>query len=122
MARLTGASAEFLSMWQVMMMGRQPFRLKDGQLHLAFKPVLPGWLFTEEGTVTFRFLGQCTVIYHNPRRIDTFAGAARIAKIDLQTEAGQHIELAGDQIGPEYAAMTRAGQIRQIDVYFEARE
>jgi hypothetical protein len=119
-ARLSGSTAEFLSMWQVMMMGRRPFHVKDGQLHLAFKPALPGWLFTEEGTVTFRFLGQCTVIYHNPRCIDTFSGAARIEKIDLQTGAGQHIELTGDLIGPPYAAMARAGQIKQIDVYFEA--
>jgi hypothetical protein len=121
-ARLTGSSAEFLSMWQVLLMGRQPFRLKDGQLHLAFEPALPGWFFTTAGTVTFRFLGQCTVVYHNPRRSDTFANAARIDRFELWTAAGTRVELPGDLIGPEYAALTRAGQISRIDVYFEAGE
>ena len=101
-----------------MMMGPQPFVMKDDQLHLNFKPVLPGWMFTDEGTVAFKFLGHCTVTYHNSRRMDTFAADARIARIELTTVSGERVEVPGDSLGPEYAALTRDGQITQIDVYY----
>ena len=121
-ARLTGSSAEFLSMWHIMLLGQQPFIMRDGQLQLAFKPVLPGWLFTTEGTVSFRFLGQCTVTYHNPQRRDTFAGEMLIRRIALRIATGERVELSGDLIGSEYAALVRDGQVKQIDVYFQAGE
>jgi hypothetical protein len=65
-ARLSGSTAEFLSMWVLMTVGKQPFRLENGQLVLAIEPILPGWLFKEDGTFTFRFLGMCDVTLHNP--------------------------------------------------------
>lgn len=120
-ARLTGSSAEFLSLWQLMLIGPQPFVVRADQLYLIFKPALPGWLFTDDGTVTFNFLGQCRVTYHNPRRVDTFAADVRLTAIELITVTGERVELAGDRIGPEYAALTRDGQIKQIDVYLDLR-
>ncbi len=71
-ARLSGATAEFLSIWTTMMAGRQPFFLQDGELCLALKPTLPGWLFDSEGKVTFVFLGHTPVTIHNPGRVDTW--------------------------------------------------
>ncbi len=118
-ARLSGSSAEFLSIWQIMLMGPRPFFMRDGQLHLAFNPVLLGWLFTHEGTITFRFLGRCTVTYHNPSRRDTFGPEVQIHHIRLQTETGEGAELASKTIGPDYALLVRDGQITHIDVYWQ---
>jgi len=58
-ARLTGATAEFLSMWSYMMLGERPFRMQDDGLSLILKPVLPGWLFDDNGCISFNFLGHC---------------------------------------------------------------
>ena len=84
LARLSGSTAEFLSMWAIMMGGAQPFTLADSSssggssgssgdnLQLAFKPVIPGWMFPEDGKVSFTFLGATTVIYVNTARADTW--------------------------------------------------
>jgi len=117
-ARLSGSTAEFLSVWTMMMAGQQPFYLHDGQLCLAFKPALPGWLFDQDDQVTFKFLGDCTVVYHNPARADTFREGVEPYKIALDTRDGQTIELDGSVIAAPHAALVRAGQVRSVRVFF----
>lgn len=52
-ARLSGATAEFLHMWTLMTAGPQPFVFENGALHLCLRPALPGWLFTPDGYFEF---------------------------------------------------------------------
>jgi hypothetical protein len=117
-ARLSGASAEFLSMWRLMMAGQQPFYIQDGQLCLAFKPILPSWLFDEENIISFRFLGRTSVIYHNPKRRDTFDPQAAIRSMIMYDVDGKSLELATDFIPAPHAEMVRDGLFTKIDVYF----
>ena len=117
-ARLSGSTVEFLNIWSVMMAGEKPFFCRDGQLCLALRPVLPGWLFDEGGTVTFTFLGSCQVVYHNPGKLDTFKdGGLFPDRIRLHTGDGQTVELSGGVIGAPYAEMVRAGQVRAIHAF-----
>lgn len=118
-ARLSGSTAEFLSIWQLMMVGPQPFCLNDGELQLKFHPALPGWLFAEDDTITFKFLGHCTVTYHNPRRVDTFNEETQIRRIVLSDRAGEQTEFAGDVIGAPWAARIRSGEVARLDLYLE---
>jgi hypothetical protein len=69
LARLSGSTAEFLSMWHLMFQGPTPFvhDAESGALSLKLEPALPAWLFTDDGTVEFNFLGRVAVTYHNPR-------------------------------------------------------
>ncbi|MFX0126291.1 MAG: cellobiose phosphorylase, partial [Candidatus Hodarchaeota archaeon] len=69
-ARLSGATAEFLNIWLLIMVGKNPFFLENNQLCLEFKPILPSWLFDENGSVSFNFLGNCTVTYQNPQKLN----------------------------------------------------
>lgn len=115
-ARLTGATAEFLSMWTVMMAGKRPFFLQDGALHLQLQPALPGWLFTDAGQLEFAFLGETTVVYHNPRRQDTWTLTPQ--RVTLSTADGPTVTLSGPTIGPPYAAQVRSGNIKQIQIDF----
>jgi len=121
-ARLSGSTAEFLSMWQIMLTGPRPFVMHDDQLQLVFKPILPGWLFTADGTLAFKFLGHCTVTYHHPSRCDTFESGVRIRRAVLHTATGERIEIDGDLIGPAYAVQVRDGHIPYLDLYLEAGE
>ncbi|MGD2178384.1 MAG: cellobiose phosphorylase [Anaerolineae bacterium] len=122
-ARLTGATAEFLSMWRVMMFGQCPFFLQDGELCLEFKPALPGWLFDEHGTVTATFLGQTEVTYHNPDKADvTPQGEPAISHVVLHTSDDQETELGESIIGAHYAEMVRTGRVITIDAYFAHRD
>jgi hypothetical protein len=119
-ARLSGSTAEFLSIWQGMMAGQKPFFVRYGQLCLRFTPALPGWLFDDEGTVTFRFLGGTDIVYHNPRRRDAFPGGGLSAKtITLQPKAGSSIQIADGVIAAPYAEMVRDGAVKSIDVFLE---
>lgn len=118
-ARLSGSTAEFLSMWQIMLTGPQPFFVRDDQLQLAFKPILPGWLFTTEGTLSFKFLGHCTVTYHNPSRHDTFDDEVHICRSILHTAANEPLEIANGTIGAGWAEKVRGGEVTHIELYLE---
>jgi len=118
-ARLTGATAEFLSMWTTMMAGQRPFLLDDGKLCLAFRPTLPGWLFDKDGKLTFTFLGRVPVTYHNPDRRDIYPNDRLSARrLVLHLPDGRQVELDTGMIGESYAQMVRAGEIAKIDVHF----
>lgn len=115
-ARLTGATAEFLSMWRTMMVGPSPFEVRDEQLVLKLSPVLPGWLFDEKGEISFRFLGRCVVTYHNPARLDTYRVDGP-KEVRLQTE-GLCIKIEGGLVPEPYSKMVRDGKAISIDAYF----
>ncbi|MBC7959022.1 MAG: cellobiose phosphorylase [Vallitaleaceae bacterium] len=139
-SRLTGASAEFLSMWLYMTAGRKPFLLDSkGALTLELKPILPGWLFTEkvkevticdatntwqtikleENTFAFNFLGNLLTVYHNKSRKNTYGeDAVMVKRIEL-LKNGEVISILGDKIPAPYAKMVREGQIDQMDLYLE---
>jgi hypothetical protein len=119
LARLSGSTAEFLSMWNIMMAGHQPFVLSfippspfsplDHHHHhgvnqsqcaiLGLRPILPAWLFDPQTkSLSFVFLGTIKVTYKNLQLIDTwnathFTGVA-YTKDGLRsfvTTSGHHI-------------------------------
>jgi hypothetical protein len=115
-ARLTGATAEFLSLWSLMTAGPRPFFMKNGELCLTFRPTLPRWLFCEDGTLTFTFLGGCSVTC---QRYETSSDYAQVTAITLYLSMGHRVSLPGDVIGAPYAAMIRNGEIRHIELCLE---
>ncbi len=115
-ARLSGATAEFLSIWWLMLVGNSPFKFENGKLTLEFKPVLAGWLFDDEGKISFKFLGKCTVTYHNPQRIDTYKLSS--AKSVILKTASEEIKFDGGVIPEPYSKMVRDGLVKSIDVIF----
>ncbi len=116
-ARLSGSTAEFLSMWQWMMSGPKPFLMKAEELQLALNPVLPGSWFNAEGKLSFRLLGKTDVTYHNPSRRDTFCGLAA-EKTILRLANGETVEFPGGIIPAPYAQAVRAGQAVAIELHF----
>ena len=116
-ARLSGATAEFLSIWRYIMAGPHPFVMQNGQLTLALQPVLPAWLFDDAGIVTFTLLGQCQVTYANPARSDTFGPQAAVPqRMRLEFADGSTAEISGPAAGAPYAEQVRAGHVRAIHV------
>lgn len=81
LARLSGSTAEFLSVWVLMMVGPTPFFLekKTKKLRMHLRPALPLWLFRRESgrdggdlTIEFLLFGSINVTYHNPKQLDLF--------------------------------------------------
>ncbi|MFH2138607.1 MAG: hypothetical protein ABII88_08870 [Candidatus Omnitrophota bacterium] len=137
-ARLSGSTAEFVNMWLWMNAGMNPFRLnKDKTIELVFKPILPAWMFTKkdcsckyypqegktrvvnlgENYYAFSFLGSTLIVYHNPKRKNTFGKeAVKISKIVLQGREGKKINIDGEVIPAPYAEKIRSGEFTQIDI------
>lgn len=119
-ARLSGSTAEFLNIWLVMNIGRNPFYLNaKNELELIFKPCLKGWLFNQAGLYTFNFLSQIQVVYHNPKRKDTFGvGGVKPQRIVFKDKNSKPVEITSDTIPSSYAHQIRLCQIKKIEVYF----
>jgi hypothetical protein len=119
-ARLSGATAEFLSIWTTMTAGGRPFLLEKGKLGLAFRPTLPGWLFDKDGKLTFTFLGQVHVTYHNPDRRDIYPNdGVSPGPLVLHLPDGGQVQFSEGFVAEPYAQMVRTGEITKIDVLFD---
>lgn len=119
-ARLSGSTAEFLSMWRTMMAGSRLFSVEDGELTLQLNPALPGWLFDEQGNLSFTLLGGTEVTYYNPRHADTFGGSkAVIQNLTLQFRSGEERLIAGGLLRGGDAEALRRGEIAAIRAVME---
>lgn len=140
-ARLSGSSAELLHMWLMMNTGAEPFFLdKQGNLCLRFQPILQGRMFTrKEKTVeyygknqkwqkialpknsyAFNFLGSTLVVYHNPKRKDTFG--SKKADIDnsilTYPDKGQ-VAISSSVISSPYANDIRDNKVARLDIFLK---
>ncbi|WP_339221873.1 cellobiose phosphorylase [Paenibacillus sp. FSL H8-0332] len=119
-ARLSGSTAEFLSMWRTMMAGSSLFATRDGELTLALHPALPGWLFDEQGEVSFKLLGSTEVTYVNPRHADTFGDSkAVIQTLALTFRDGAERVITGGLLRGADAEALRRGEIAAIRAVME---
>ncbi|MGG2994090.1 cellobiose phosphorylase [Paenibacillus macerans] len=116
-ARLSGSTAEFLSMWTAMMAGKHVFRMNGNELVLAFNPLLPGWLFDERGEISFRFLGTTDVTYVNPQKKNTYGpDRAEIRRLTVLEQGGARTVIDGPVIAGPLAEAVRSGQVRRIEI------
>ncbi len=137
MARLSGATAEFIHLWLVMCAGERPFRINGGgRLEARLSPALPAWLFTTKpaeiellrdgdkaatekipaGSFAFMFLGQCLVTYTQSGAVrDTFGpNAAKIQTMKLVYNDGKAVPVYGDVLKEPHAGALRRREIRAI--------
>ncbi|WP_313072515.1 hypothetical protein [Lacrimispora sp.] len=118
-ARLSGSTAEFLQIWQIMMFGEQPFRLVEGQLRCYFKPSIPEYLVPDGKQVEARFLGKTDISYHFAQRKDIIPGSYQIKIIILEFLNGQVKEIKESWVSGPDAEMLRAGEVKSVVVEME---
>ena len=114
-SRLSGSTAEFISIWNHMLFGKTPFEYDDFGLRLRFQPAIPHYLIGEERTITGTFLGKITVVYHLNGLKELKPGGYKIEFYLVD----QHKHILGDTVPKEYAARIRGGKVNRIDVFFE---
>jgi hypothetical protein len=83
---------------------------------LSLRPALPGWLFSDEGKVSFRFLGCCDITYHNEAHLNTHELAP--SRIAFEIPVDGRVEIAGPYLLSPYAEMVRNGHIQALDIWF----
>ncbi len=113
--RLSGTTAEFVSIWLAITCGLKPFYIQDGKLYLKFSPQIPSWLFSKDGSFEFKFLGKIKVVYLNELKKDTFGeNKVKIHKIVLTYNNDEEVEISGEIISPPYSYDIRNGKIKKI--------
>lgn len=116
-ARLSGSTAEFLQMWQIMMFGCRPFVMKDGQLCLDIQPCIPEYLVGETKEIETTFLGQVHVVYKLGNLNALVPGKYAIKNISLESADG--IKENVTQVTGEQAKALRDGIYTKMIVEFE---
>lgn len=114
-ARLSGATAEFLEMWQTLFFGVSPFEQIEGNLKLRLSPTLPSRLVTKDGSVSAMFLGHTLVTYHLPACESATPDTHRAARYRL-TADGQTRVVEGEALSARDADAVREGRVTSIDV------
>lgn len=110
-ARLSGSTTEVLSMWSTMMAGAHPFTVENGELTFSLNPSLVGWLFDEEGKISFKMCSETTVTYVNPSKKNTY-GSDGVTVKDMKVDGvSVGTKLVGDD-----AKKVRNGEIKEIVV------
>lgn len=113
-ARLSGSTAEFLQMWQIMMFGKQPFHYENEELSLSFAPFIPEYLIGEERKIQAAFLGNTLVTYELPDRNSFYPGNYKVesAKVYWKSEDAATAE----KLTGTTASLIRKGQAKEIVV------
>ncbi|MFH1338733.1 MAG: cellobiose phosphorylase, partial [Candidatus Omnitrophota bacterium] len=120
-ARLSGSTAEFVHIWRIINVGRNPFFINGkGELNLKFSPVLAGWLFRKDGTYGFNFLSSIKLTYRNPGRRNTFGKkAVAVKRVSFKDKNGNDVQIQSDIIPAPYAGQIRSRLIFQIDLFLD---
>jgi hypothetical protein len=129
LARLSGSTAEFLSIWKLMFMGPNPYFINDdGEVEMQLVPALPMWLFDDVDTpgttdkdgnfiVTFKLFSAIQVTYHNTRGTDLFGISPRL--YILRMADGNTIKVEGSSIPTAAAVQIRKLLgVKSINAYF----
>lgn len=139
-ARLSGSTAEFMHIWLIINLGLRPFRMDaKNNLILQLQPILTADYFTTKSgkmmnytfeglwesvnlpahTYAFKLFGKTLVVYHNPKRKDTFGPeAVTVQKIILTYPDGQEpITVSGATIQSPWAGDIRSRKVARIDVH-----
>ena len=126
LARLSGSTAEFLSMWVLMFIGPNPFFMDEfsGQLRMWLVPSLPRWLFDDscncgEATVSFKLFSSINVTYHH-RRGDSNLFNTAPSRYNIVLRDGTVFRIEGPSIDSDLAdKIRRVVFVATIDAYFE---
>lgn len=117
-SRLSGSTAEFISIWNWMLFGKAPFGLDDDGLYLSLCPAIPARLLPEDGELMGTFLGKVPVVYHAADLEELRPGAYRITGYQICDGTGTAF-IAGSKVPAEWAKQIRNGGVLRLDVSVE---
>lgn len=115
-ARLSGSTIEFISMWKLMMFGKNSFYTEDGELKCKFTPAVPKYLIGADRKVTATFLGKTVVEYNFAEAKDYIPGEYAITGMDAVYESGVRVSVTTDTFAGQTVRDLREGKIKKIEV------
>ncbi|ABX41251.1 hypothetical protein [Lachnoclostridium phytofermentans] len=115
-ARLSGSTAEFIHMWQIMMFGHKPFRFEQDELHLALEPILPEYLIGEDGVVEATLLGTIPISYKLSKKKALIPGTYQVESYTLQYQSGETAQILDSKLPSKESFDVREGRVKSICV------
>lgn len=116
-ARLSGSTAEFVEIWQIMMFGPSPFTMKNKELTLKIASALPGYLIDESKRIEATFLGSIPVTFYFKEIRDYYPGSYH-ARVQIEYSEGEVKEYADGIVSGEDAQRVRSGEAKKIEVFY----
>ena len=119
LARLSGSTAEFLSIWSLMFIGPRPFVVDEmsHELKMQLQPALPEWVFDPEGKVSFKLFGHIDVTYHNKGGEALKGTSPKRYEVEFKWHDGK--DVVEEEFLPEYIAdQARRLDVKSIDAFF----
>lgn len=117
-ARLSGSTAEFVHMWQIMMFGQKPFYMEGNELKLRLSPMVPKYLIGEEKTVEAVFLGKIRTVLYLEEKKDYVPGGCEL-RMRITFEDGRTKEYEDGVVGGSDAVLVRNGEVEKIEVFMK---
>ena len=117
-ARLSGSTAEMVSLWNTMFFGPAPFSAGETGLQLRFCPAVPKRLIAGREYISGTFLGHTCVIYHLGSLRELLPKQYHIVEYRLDNA----VTICASALPPMWSERIRAGRVKQIDVYFKQED
>ncbi|MBR4953963.1 MAG: hypothetical protein IKZ30_05535 [Oscillospiraceae bacterium] len=115
-ARLSGSTAEFLHIWQLMFFGSAPFTLLNSELKLEFAPFIPDYLMPEDKIIESTFLGKIKIRYHaNGLNALIPAVTVPISYVLIYSD-GSSKTVASNALSGRDALDVREGKVTEINI------
>jgi len=114
-SRLTGSTAEVLSMWRYMFLGEKLFKDEQGELIFELAPKLPASWF-KDGKISVNLFKNTVVTYHNEDHINTYDQNAEIYKMTLEKK-NEIVEVNDHKVIGKWTRDIREGYVYKINVY-----
>ncbi len=115
-ARLSGSTIEFISMWKQIMFGKEILSVADEELCFTPKPCMPAYLIPEDGTVVTTLFGRTEVVYHFAEKRDYIPGEYEIKSMSFSYWNASVATVSGPRAGEKVARDVRDGLIKKIVV------
>ena len=115
-ARLSGSTIEFISMWKLMMFGDKVFTLKNGELTFAPRPAIPQYLIAEDGTVGATLLGEIEVVYQLGEKRDYIPGTYAIKNMHFIYKNKNEADTEADFVSGKLAEDIRERKVARIEI------
>ena len=115
-ARLSGSTVEFISIWKRMMFGAHVLCLREGELTFAPQPALPRYLIPEDGRVEATLFGKTQVIYHFAARGDIVPGEYEIRSMAFTYSDGRSVACASPCCAGQIPRDLRDGLVRRVEI------
>ncbi len=113
-ARLSGATAEFLNILLIMNLGNEPFKMRAGSLIFSPSPILDKIFFTL-GHYTFNIFQNTFITYNNPKKQKTFgSGSVKPVSYKLRYVNGKKAAIAARELGEPFSTDLRSGVIESV--------